>query len=167
MDKELYSKNLSIRFKTYSSDMKDVWESYVFINKYMSAIHPLIKKDILPPFSVVPLASKNRKERVINKSRTFGYKDHILKKVNPVRSLISSVSLTEDFLQDMVKIVYTAYPEKLSGGDARDSPERVEKVINVILQSQNKEEIIDRLIEEKVRGIFYGNPVNFFLKDKK
>lgn len=167
MDSELYAKNLARRFKTYSSDMKDVWESYIFINKYMQEIHPLIKNDTLPVFSVVPLASEDGKECAIDKNNTFGYIDHIVKKVNPERSLITAVSLTEDFLQDMVKTVYKAYPEKLSGGEEKDAPERVEKVIDVILKSDDKGEIVDKLIEEKVRGIFYGNPVDFFIKDKK
>jgi hypothetical protein len=167
MDDELYSKNLARRFKTYSSDMKDVWESYCFIGKYMEAIHPLIKDDVLPPFAVVPLASEDDKEQATDKKNTFGYIDHIIKKVNPSRSLITAVALTEDFLQDMVKNVYTAYPENLSGGDSKDAPERVEKVVDVILRSDDKDEIINKLIEEKVRGIFYGNPVDFFLKDKK
>lgn len=167
MDSELYSKNISRRFKTYSSDMKDVWESYNFINKYLSHIHSLVKDDTIPPFSVVPLASTDGVENRLDKNKTFGYIDHILKKVNPERSLITAVALTEDFLQDLVKTVYTAYPEKLSGGESKDSPERVDKVIDVILKSEDKGEILERLIEEKVRGIFYGNPVDFFLKDKK
>lgn len=167
MDSELYAKNLARRFKTYSSDMKDVWESYIFINKYMQAIHPLVKDDTLPVFSVVPLASDGNKECATDKKNTFGYIDHIIKKVNPERSLITAVSLTEDFLQDMVKTVYKAYPEKISGGESKDAPERVDKLIDVILKSEDRDEIIDKLIEEKVRGIFYGNPVDFFMKDKK
>jgi hypothetical protein len=40
------------------------------------------------------------------------------------------------------------------------------KLVNLILDSSDKEEIISRIIEEKVRGIFYGNPVDFFIKPK-
>ncbi len=166
MDKQLYAKNLSVRFKAYSSDMKDVWESYIFINKYMNEIHPLIKDDTLPPFSVIPLSAIDEKEIKISKKNTYGYIHHIVEKVKPERSLITAVALTEDFLQDMVKIVYKAFPDKISGAD-KDTPDRVEKVTELILQSTDKDEIIDRLIEEKVRGIFYGNPVDFFMKDKK
>lgn len=167
MDKELYSKNLARRFKTYSSDMKDVWESYNFIESYMSQLHPLIKSDVVSSFSVDPLASADGNKISYDKKRTFGYIDHIRKRVNPERSLITAVSLTEDFLQDTVRSVYTAIPEKLSGDNAKDAPERVDKVVDVILQSEDKSEMLDRLIEEKIRGIFYGNPVDFFLKDKK
>lgn len=167
MELELYAKNLARKFKSYSSDMKDVWESYIFINKYMQAIHPLIKNDTLPVFSVTPLASEENIECATDKKNTFGYIDHVIKKVNPERSLITAVSLTEDFLQNMVKVVYTAYPEKLSSGETKDAPERVEKIIDVILKSEDKNEIIDKLIEEKVRSIFYGNPVDFFTKDNK
>ena len=40
------------------------------------------------------------------------------------------------------------------------------KFMQVILDSSTKEEIIDKLIEERIRGIFYGNPIDFFEKDK-
>lgn len=38
--------------------------------------------------------------------------------------------------------------------------------MQTIIDSSSKDEILDILIEEKLRGIFYGNPIDFFEKDK-
>ncbi|CAG9238667.1 hypothetical protein BGLA2_860019 [Burkholderia gladioli] len=73
-------------------------------------------------------------------------------------------------MSDLISSVYLDYPKKLlsdQGGD-NDSETKAsyQKLIRLILDGKDKEDIIDRLVEEKVRGIFYGNPVDVFLKDK-
>lgn len=164
LESEHYAKNISRRFKTYSSDMKDVWESFEFVNRYLGAIHPLVKGGSLPTFSFRSLHADSTTS--VDKNRTLGYIDHVVRKVNPERSLITSVALTEDFLQDLVRTVYRAFPERIAGGNSPDAPERIEKVVAVILDSENRDEILERLGDEKVRSAFYGNPVDFFRKDK-
>lgn len=44
--------------------------------------------------------------------------------------------------------------------------DRDKKLINIIIDSDDRQEIISRIIEERVRSLFYGNPVDFFEKDK-
>lgn len=51
-----------------------------------------------------------------------------------------------------------------SDGPASDKEEI--KLINLIVDCVDKQEIIERIVEEKVRSILYGNPVDFFIKPK-
>jgi hypothetical protein len=55
--------------------------------------------------------------------------------------------------------------EAATEGDS-EAKSGYQKLVRLVLDSKDREEVIDRLVEEKVRGIFYGNPVDVFLKDK-
>ena len=58
------------------------------------------------------------------------------------------------------------FPEKLNTKDSVEQIGQQIKLLQTIIESNDKNEIIDKLIEEKMRSIFYGNPVDFFEKDK-
>jgi hypothetical protein len=38
------------------------------------------------------------------------------------------------------------------------------KILDIILRSADRVEILDRIVEERVRGLFYGAPASFFVK---
>jgi hypothetical protein len=48
----------------------------------------------------------------------------------------------------------------------KDTTQFQAKIISVILDSKDKAEMIRKLVEDRIRGIFYGNPADFFLKDR-
>ncbi len=107
-----------------------------------------------------------------NGIKTFYFKDvwgmteRIIVNSLPSKTLIEAISLTEHFLQDLSKIVYKEFPEKISTRDAVEQIGQQIKLMETIMNSDDKDEIIDKLIEEKIRGIFYGKPTDFFEKDK-
>ncbi len=105
----------------------------------------------------------NHKEK-FRKDLLFGVIDRIIKKTNPVRALIESVALTENYLQSIVYRIYRDFPYKLITKE--ETPDQQEKLLKIITESFDKEEIIARISEEKIRGIFYGKPIDFFTKDK-
>ena len=155
------------RFKQFNRDMKDVWASHVFLSFYLPKVHGAVKAGTFPPLHLDSLSGVAIAPHLKNKNDTFGTLSHIQNKVVPIRTLISSVAITEDFLKDLCILVYERFPAKLSGGDIEESPEQRQKMLQTILTSTNKEEILSKLIEERVRGIFYGNVTDFFIKDKK
>jgi hypothetical protein len=73
--------------------------------------------------------------------------------------------LTETFLQDLTVLVYRDFPIKVAHTNP-DAPASELKLTQLIVNSTDKDEMIEALIEEKVRGIFYGKPTDFFTKDK-
>ena len=160
-------KRIAARFKDYNRDMKDVWTSFTFIDFYSGVIHQEVKKGTIPQFGQESLSGPNKIIHEKSLTHTFGVADHIAKKVNPDRSFVNAVALTEDFLKDILVIVLETFPEKLLSKDSLETVDRQYKLLDTIISKGTKEEILDSLIEEKVRGIFYGNPTDYFLKDKK
>ena len=64
----------------------------------------------------------------------------------------------------MFLLLYRDFQGKISA--SQETPEQQMKILNIVINSASKEEIINKIAEEKIRGIFYGNPADFFLKDK-
>lgn len=162
-------------FKAYWQKIMDCWETYNFIVYAIDKSNESIKSNTFGTFVLdhLPntLLNENR-VRHFNKSSVLGITDRIIKKVNPQRALIEPVSLTEHYLQDLTEIVYKDFPERIKGkineknNPNTESIKQQEKLMDIIIDSTDKDEILDRIIEEKLRGIFYGNPIEFFTKDK-
>ncbi|HEM3505619.1 TPA: hypothetical protein U1B13_001592 [Streptococcus suis] len=60
----------------------------------------------------------------------------------------------------MAEINSILFPKKLG-----DSPMDSKKLMDLVYNYAMVEEIIEKIVEEKVRSIFYGNPTAIFLKD--
>jgi hypothetical protein len=58
------------------------------------------------------------------------------------------------------------HPGRLTSGTDVEQSGRELKLLDVIVNSSSRAEMLEKLIEERVRSIFYGAPSDFFLKDK-
>ena len=67
-------------------------------------------------------------------------------------------------MQILTARLYRDYPHKLESKE--ETVDQQFKILKVIIDSADKEEIIERLTEEKIRSIFYGKPSDFFKTDK-
>jgi hypothetical protein len=155
---------ISKRFRAYDKTIRDIWESYHFHNFYLPIVHRMVKKGDLPAF-VLPGLGQAAGTHARTSSDTLGAISHISQSVSPPRSVIYAVSHTESFLQYLAIRVLRDYPKRLTGKEAEPNA-REEKLLDIILNSDSKREMLDRIIEERVRALFYGAPVDFFLKDK-
>jgi hypothetical protein len=70
------------------------------------------------------------------------------------------------FLQYLVIRVLRDHPGRLLAGSQLESGARESKLLEIIVSSDDKWEMLDKIIEERVRTVFYGAPTDFFLKDK-
>lgn len=78
-------------------------------------------------------------------------------------SLVSAIGLFEAFVGDVAKIAYLEYPEQFLIRDTKDSTERENyKVVEMLIYSQSREEALEKYVEEKLRSIFYGKPIDAF-----
>jgi hypothetical protein len=155
---------ISKRFKTYDKTIRDIWEAYHFHSFYLPVLHDLIKKENVPALELPALGGP--KVHVQKRNNTLGAISHILAKVSPQRSLIVAVSQSEAFLQYLAVRVFRDFPGRLLGGGDTDQRAREMKLLEVMVKSASRAEMLDKVIEERVRGIFYGAPSDFFLKDK-
>lgn len=165
-------KKISTRYKQFKKSIMETWESYVFMEFTLQGVEDLVKKDKFPQFKLEHLSNAyNNKDyvRTFNKNTTLGIIDRTLTKINPVRAFLNGVAAMEIFHQDLCKYVYEDFPERLLGKNPEsreESSKERAKLLSVIINSTNRREIIDTIIEEKIRSIFYGNPIDFFKKDK-
>jgi hypothetical protein len=150
------------RYKAYNKSMMDIWEDFNFLEFYLPQLHKDIKAGGRPSFKLNHLY--NSSQSTYEKKDLYGVIDHLLRKVTPSRALAEAVSTTEHFLQDITFRVYRDHDYKLQ--TSFETPEQSSKLLKVIIDSSDRDEMIYKIAEEKIRGIFYGNPVDFFVKDK-
>lgn len=151
------------RFKYFRSRIFGTHEDYLFYTFYLPILRKLIKDNQIQTMQYKSIFT-NKKD-VFKRHYLFGILNRLEGKITSHRALIESVSYVENFLQELVEQVYKDKPEKLVNKEIETDPQR-EKIIQIIIKSNDKEEMLEKIIEEKVRGIFYGNPSDFFEKDK-
>lgn len=150
------------RFKNFDKEMRDIWESYCLVEMLTEEGHRLLKAGDISPLTMTSL---NGGTKTLSKKDTYGAINHLRIKSEPRTILLEAVSYFEDYLGWLTETVLTDDPSLLKSEAPVAEREEV-KLINLILDSKDKNEILERIIEEKIRGIFYGSPVDFFLKPK-
>ena len=150
------------KYKAYSADIFEIFEDYTFQEFYLPEIHKQLKKNTIPLMDFEAIYSNFKAP--FKKQFIYGVINRQQKKIIGGQALLSAVSATEDFLQKVTFRVYRDFEGKLE--TSMETPEQQSKLLKIIINSNDKTEIIGRIAEEKIRGIFYGNPIDFFEKDK-
>lgn len=76
-------------------------------------------------------------------------------------TLVSSIALFEAFASDIAELVYRSNPQEfLLSKDAKVD-------LELVLKCETTQEVIEKYIEKKLIGIFYGNPCDAFVKYNK
>jgi hypothetical protein len=153
------------RFRHFNSEIKANWETYCVTHFYIPRLHLLLKRDLVEPLTLKSLTSESA-SRTLQKATTFGTLSRVNSKSIPRQVFIDSIISFEDFFTDLMYRVYSDIPTKLLSKDSIEVAAKELKLIDIIVKSDTKEEMIDAIIEEKTRAIFYGNPVDLFTKDK-
>ena len=157
---------ISKRFRVYDKTIRDIWESYQFHKFYLPILHQLIKKAKVPALTLRGLGAPSGHQQEQRRSDTLGAISHIMSQVSPQRSLIVAVSQSELFLQYLVVRALRDFPGRLLTGAQLESGSRESKMLEILITSDDKWEMLDKVIEERVRALFYGVPADFFTKDK-
>ncbi len=150
------------KYKAYCADIFEAFEDFTFQEFYLPEIHKQLKKEIIPLMNFESVYSNTMTP--FKKQWVYGVIHRQQRKIIGQRALLYVVSVTEDFLQKVTYRVYRDFEDKLE--TTMETPEQQSKLLKIIVNSSDKTEIIGRIAEEKIRGIFYGNPTDFFEKDK-
>jgi len=150
------------KYKAYCADIFEAYEDFTFQEFYLPEIHKQLKKATIPLMDLESVYSNSKSP--FKKDWVYGVINRQQRKVIGTRALLTAVSVTEDFLQKVTFRVYRDFEGKLE--TSMETPEQQSKLLKIIIDSNDKTEIIGRIAEEKIRGIFYGNPADFFVKDK-
>jgi len=77
------------------------------------------------------------------------------------QAIIAAVALTEDYLQTTLKTVLRWFPQKLRQNAVGENVVRTIG-IDMILEAKSKKQLLSRLINKQMQGIFYGAPTRYF-----
>src|SRR6266487_562028 len=102
---------IQTRFKYFNKDIRDIWESFHLVDFYMNEIHDQLQRNIIALLTYVPIWSNVAK--TASRQDVFGAVSHLTRKVNPRRVVTDGVAAFEDFIGDIVALVYRDYPQKL------------------------------------------------------
>lgn len=144
------------------------WELFALVDFYMPQVLDAVTKKQLSSLEIdtIRLDAKRR----VKVSYTQGIIQSMQTKHNPRRTLIEIVSHFEHYMSELAFVVYRDMPRKLLGKSGIEntggSSKGDEKLIKIIIDSKDKDEILHRIAEERIRSIFYGNPLDVFEKDK-
>lgn len=152
MDKLERIKHIHTKYHVYLGDMKNVWEEYAYLVHY-------IYRANTEAFELKSLFSENVHTKT--KAHAGGMQNRFKQGVNTKNHFIDAIGTFENYIASLVECVYLDYPVKISGGGMDQN-----KLFELILKSDDKQTMIDCLIEEKIRSIFYGNPLDVFENDK-
>lgn len=156
---------LHVLMKKYRQKLRHIWEEYSFIQFYAPHLHENIKDGTLPPYQFEPFLADGQ-IRKTTKATSLSALGQVLQNSQTNRVLLDSIGTFEDYICNLAEIVYTDFPEKLKNNSKGQTEKEGEKYLNYIVDSDSKEEMISKIIEEKLRSIFYGNPLDVFEKDK-
>ncbi|WP_149982690.1 hypothetical protein [Pseudoalteromonas rhizosphaerae] len=165
MDKSRSIPKIHVRYKRFQKEQRDIWESFCLIDFYSPKIKEAVKEDVFPQLTFDRIWNDSNK--VVKKDDIYGALHSLSIKGNYRRTLLEAVLTFEDYITDLIQSVYLDIPGKLSSvNDDGSNTSGYQKLLKLVLNSTDKQEIIDKLVEEKIRSIFYGNPLDVFEKDK-
>jgi hypothetical protein len=150
-----------------NTELNEIWEDYIALNFYLLEVHRQIKAKAVERVVISRLVNKPRMQQ-LGANAIYGIINRIRRKRSGLHAFIDAISLFEHFMSMLVFKVYLDFPAKLKGLSQQGEVEtgvRQQKLIDVIFESSDRHEMIHKLVEEKVRGIFYGNPIDLFAKD--
>jgi hypothetical protein len=158
-------KKIGGQYSYYKVKMNDIWRAFNFYEFSLLEAKNLAKRsDKDFHLTYVDLLGSNL--LIIPRDEIFGIIESHRKKSNHVRAFLDGVITTENYLKDIALIVYEDFPDRLKNEGGIEADKREEKLLNIILDSFDKEEMLSKITEERIRGIFYGNPIDFFKKDR-
>lgn len=152
-------------FKNYRRKLRHEWEEFCFIRFYEDRLHKEIKSSNFPPLEFVPFMAPETMKRATSRENSMSILGQVMRNSIKHRVVLDGIGAFENYLCDLAETVLLDYPSKLKTKQEYMS-EQDFKLINVVIDSNDKDEILSRIVEEKIRSIFYGNPTDFFLKDK-
>jgi len=152
-------------FGTYRGVLQQVWQNYCLLDYYLPLLIKDLAQDKKPglrfnqyvddiPWTLPPLKAATSITSITNK-------------YNVLNAFLNVVAVFEDYVTTLIAKVYRDFPGNIPGAtaDTADGKEN-HKVLGLVIESRTIAEVLDKVIEEKVRSLFYGNPADLFAKDK-
>jgi hypothetical protein len=166
--KKFGAPHIGTLFSNFNTELNEIWEDFKSLDFYLLEVHKLTKLGSIERVVVPRLVSKPPMEQ-LSASAVYGIISRITGKTAGRHAFVDAIGAFEHFISMLVFKVYLDFPRKLRGLSRQletGNASRQQKLLDMIFDSADRYEMFHKLIEEKVRSIFYGNPVDLFSKDK-
>lgn len=162
MNKKQGSAKIKKQYKVFKKEINDLWDAFHAINSGMLLTKEMIKKSKKPILKIPMFYQNKTKKYKVNTQ--CGLIEHILVKRNLRTGLFESIAIFENYLADILTAIYNTYPHTLVSSDPKNSSNI--RYLNIIIKSEDKDQMIEQIAEDKVRTLMYASPKDFFVKDK-
>ena len=161
------------RYVRFSEHMHNAWMHYAIQTNIIHIVEDFYTNEDAESVIFEHTSPINPERREISRVRVKnlpGMVRRAYQKEIPESVFLNSISLFEAFISDVAKAAYLDNPSEylLKKQQKDDNPTEEEniKLLRLLIESDTRESAIEKYIEEKLRGIFYGNPVDIFRKNK-
>jgi len=103
----------------------------------------------------VPSVSGERIVTARNRGKILRLLGEAIDRDLTTQAIVASVALTENYLADMLRLIFRGYPKKLTTED-----KTVE--LNLVLAAENLDDVLSAVIERQIHSVFYDRPENYF-----
>lgn len=135
------------------------------IEHYSLALRQLVKRAVVPPMSLPSIYGNDAEQMDAN--RVMNSLKSLTDRHNGYTQFLYLICTFEQCISSIVTLVYLDRPDLLDISHKNEDTSRQDmKLLKLVIDSSSREEIVARIAEEKVRSIFYGNPLDIFLKDR-
>lgn len=162
MNKKQGAANIKKNYKKFNFHIQHLWDAFYAIDQGMLLSRKIIKKERSPVLKIPVFEERKFKKFTVNTQ--CGLVEHILKVRNPRIGLFEIISIFEQYLSEILTTVYINFPGKLISNNSNGESET--KYLGVILKYDNKEEMIEKIAEEKVRNLMYASMREILVKDR-
>jgi len=103
----------------------------------------------------VPSVSGERVVTARNRNKILRLLTQAIDRDLTTQALVASVALTENYLADMLRLVFRGYPKKLAGEDKTVD-------LALVLAADNLDDVLSAVIERQIHSVFYERPEKYF-----
>jgi len=151
--------------KNYRHRISQMWENYCLVSHYAVALHQPVKTGQIAVPTLPDIFGRG--EQTLTISRVLSSLGSLTQRHHGYVTFVYVVSAFEQCIADTVSCVYLRQPQLMDVVNPnQDTSTQDLKLLKIVVNATTWAEIIDQVAEERVRSIFYGNPMDVFLKDK-
>jgi hypothetical protein len=166
--RQLRSEN--VFFVPYASSIEtlnNIFLTTTLAKKGLTEIRENLKSKDPHLFEIeIPTIKGNIATKTTDKSKVVEILKSTIKRDLYSNSIVAAISITESFLEQVVRAILTMHPGKLSADVERNTKKEAadEKKIDLkdILSANSLSDIYDKLIMQKVVKLFYASPTEYF-----
>jgi hypothetical protein len=152
-------------YAALKKDLNELWEVHVALSQYLPAVAEGVTARRLDALHLAPFTQPaNLRDKSVK--TTVGVLQRARSR-DPYRTLVDAVGRFEVFIGAVARTTYLAFgADRLSGRDGVIEESQQTRIIEWVFESKDRDEIIDRIVEDKIRSLTYGNGKDLLVRDR-